>query len=313
MKVLITGAYGFVGNALCVELSKSFFDVRGIVRKVSSSLNCENVEYVSVGNLDKIKDWENILSGYDCVIHCAARAHIFNKINNSIHNYLLTNFKTTKRLAKQSAKFGVKRFIFLSSIGVLGTNTNNQRPFIYSDEPNPIENYAISKLKAEKALLKISKKTGLEIVVIRPPLIYGPSAPGNLKRLTKLVNTKFPLPFSLIKNKRSFIGIDNLVDVVVLCIDHPNAKGKTFLVSDGDDLSTIDFIKKISEVKGFKVYMFPFPLFLLKILSFIISKKKEMDRLTDTLQVDITYSKEMLSWTPRVSVNDGIKKMFSRR
>lgn len=309
-KILVTGALGFVGQSLCKTLSKSGKSVRGIVRSLNSFSKNTNIEYVAVGDIVYKKDWKNILVDIDCIVHCAGRAHIMNETKNDIlKTYRSVNVDVTKQLAEQAAAAGVRRLVFLSSIGVLGLDTNNRKSFLYSDEINPTENYAISKYEAEQALLQISNKTSIETIIIRSPLVYGPSAPGNLARLIKLVSSGIPLPFSSINNKRSMVGIDNLVDLLIRCIDHHDSAGKTFLISDGEDLSTPDLINHIASSMGRKAYLFPVPLFLLKFVSRIFGKQKEIDRLIGSLKIDSDYTREILNWTPPVSVTEGIRRM----
>jgi nucleoside-diphosphate-sugar epimerase len=314
MRILVTGAYGFIGKSLCRALSRYYTNVTGAVRFIQSSYHYDKINYVSVGDIALNPNWKNILTDCDCVIHCSARTHIFNETKkNSLETYRLTNVKTTRILAEECVSAGVKRLIFLSSIGVLGVDTNNRKPFLYSDDPNPIENYAISKFEAEKALFKISKNSSLETVIIRSPLVYGPSAPGNLESLIRFINSGAPLPFGRLTNERSFIGIDNLVDLIIRCIEHPDAAGKTFLVSDGEDLSIRKFIKLIASSMGRKTYLFPVPLFFLKILGFIFGKQREINKLARSLRIDSNFTKETLSWTPSIDVEEGIKRMFQSK
>jgi len=309
-KILVTGASGFIGASLCKALLKSNKSVCGIVRSLSSSSINSEIEYVSVGDISPKTNWNDILVGTDCVIHCAGRAHITNETKaDTLEFYRTINSKSTKQLAEQAAKVGVRRIIFLSSIGVHGLETNNRNPFLYSDQPNPIENYAISKYEAEQLLLQISSNTGLEVVIVRSPLVYGQSAPGNLNRLIKLMDLGLPLPFGGIKNKRSFIGIDNLVNLLIHCIDHQDANGKTFLASDGEDLSTPDLLNYIASSMGRTARLFSIPLFLLKFLGYIFGKQKEINRLIGSLRVDNNYTRETLSWTPPLSVKEGIRRM----
>jgi len=321
-KILVTGATGFIGNPLCKALTKSGRSVYGAVRSVSSSLiKKSEVEYVSVGDISSKTNWKDILAGIDCVIHCAGRAHKMSK-NQDFDLYNLINKEGTRNLAEQAAEAGVKRFIFLSSIKVNGETTNNKfnkinvdnqikNIFSHTDIPNPIDAYSISKFEAEKILKNISTKTGLEVVVLRLPLVYGYSAPANLKRLIKIISTGLPLPFSLVNNKRSLIGIDNLLNVIARCIDHPAAKNKTFLVSDDKDLSTPDLIKLIATAMGRSIHLFPVPISWLKFFGFLIGRQSDIDRLTGSLQVDIEYTKKILDWKPSVSVYDGIRRMFN--
>ena len=314
MKILITGADGFIGKNLCVALSKNYQSICGIVRANAPSSSSKNINYVSIGDINLNPDWKNILPGYDYVIHCAGRAHKINdNKNNSLEAYRLTNVEATKKLGEQCLAAGVKRLIFLSSIGVLGVKTDSQGPFLHTDKPNPIENYAISKFEGEQALLKISKNTGLETVIIRLPLVYGPSVPGNFLRLIKLVKLGIPLPFGNLKNKRSLVGIDNLIDFFICCLEHPDAAGKTFLVSDGEDLSTTELFQYIASAMGTSLHLISFPIPLLKFLGVIIGKQNEISRLLGSLQVDISYTKKILNWTPPFTVRDGLKRMFDNK
>ena len=307
-KILVTGASGFVGQFLCETLSESGRSVLGTVRNLNSILINKKIIYISVGDIAFKKNWKEILFEVDCIIHCAGRAHKMNKSKN-FDAYYLTNIDGAKHLAEQAAEVGVRRFIFLSSIGVNGLNTNNRNPFSNIDKPNPVEDYSISKYKAEKVLLDISSKTGTQVVIIRSPLIYGRFAPGNLKQLIKVIKLGIPMPFSGIKNSKSLIGIDNLINLIIHCIDHPEASGKTFLASDGEDLSTPELIKLIASSMGRKANLFPLPIFMLKFLGSVFGKSKEVNRLIGSLRIDNSYTKEILNWSPPLSVEEGIRKM----
>jgi len=307
-KILVTGASGFIGQSLCETLLKSGRLVLGAVRNLNSTLINKNIEYIPVGDIAFKKNWKDLLVDVDCIIHCAGRAHKMNKSKN-FDAYYLTNIYGTKHLAEQAAEVGVRRFIFLSSIGVNGLNTNNRNPFSNIDKPNPVEDYSISKYKAEKVLLDISSKTGTQVVIIRSPLIYGKFAPGNLKRLIKVIKLGIPIPFSRIKNSKSLIGIDNLINLIIHCIEHPEASGKTFLTSDGEDLSTPELIKLIASSMGKKANLFPCPIFMLKLLGSIFGRSEEINRLVGSLRIDNSYTKKILNWTPPVSVEEGIRRM----
>ena len=308
-KICITGANGFIGKSICRSLINTDIKVRAFIRSHKEKIEANNIEYIKIDrDFNKVK-WEDFLNGYDCVIHCAGSVPSFKK-NKDFETYKAINIDGTTFLAEKSAKVNVKRFIFLSSINVLGSNTNNKRPFFYDDNPKPITDYGLSKLEAEIKLKTISENTGLEIVIIRPPIVYGPEASGNLKRLSNLVKSGIPLPFSKIENKRSLIGISNLVEVIKCCIENPNASGKVFLVSDGEDLSTPQLINYIAKSMGRSPKLFPLSNGLLKFLSKIFNRKEEMDRLLGSLQVDITYTSKVLNWTPSVSVSQEIKKMI---
>ncbi len=310
-KILVTGASGFIGNSICQTLSRSGRFVRGAVRSLNLISENSGIEYVQVGDFCYKKDWKDVLQGIDCVVHCAGRAHKINKFDsNSLKLYQIINVEVTRRLAEESIKAGIKRFVFLSSVGVLGTDTNDRLPFSISDEPNPVEDYAISKLEAEKVLSNISNKSDLEVVVLRIPLVYGPQVKGNLLRLIKLINLGIPLPFGAIKNHRSMIGLDNLVDILIRCIDHPEAKGETFLVSDGEDLSTVQLINLIASSMGRNIHLFPLSLYLLNFVGHILGKQKEIDRLVGSLKINDSYVRKKLNWIPPVSVAEGIRRMF---
>ena len=314
-KILITGASGFIGNHLCNKLSVPGNIIYGAFRQIKCNLKNSIFHKITVGDIDSKTNWKKALKSVDYVIHCAGVAHEFNykKKNNY---YYSVNVDGTKRLAEQAAEAGIKRLIFLSTIKVNGENTdikNQPNVFFYNDIPQPKDIYSKTKFLAEKVLREISHETKLEIVVLRLPLVYGSNPKGNILRLIKLINLGFPLPFSLINNKRSLIGIDNLTDVLSCCLDHPEAKGKTFLVSDGEDISTPKLVAYMASAMERSIRFFSIPVFLLKFFSCILGKKYEIKRLTDTLQVDIEYTIKTLDWVPKVNVYDGIKRMMNKK
>lgn len=314
-KILVTGASGFVGKSICKTLSKSDRSVLGTIRKKDPISMNSKIKYVYIEDISIKKNWKDILLNVDCIIHCAARAHKMNDDKN-FNAYQLINVHGTKHIAEQASEAGVKRLVFLSSVKVNGEitdQTNTKNKFSYSDTPDPQDHYAISKLEAEKVLWEISSRTGLEVVVVRLPLVYGYSVKGNLARLIKIVKSGIPLPLSLVKNQRSMIGIDNLVDLLIRCIDHPEASGKTFLASDGEDLSTSRLIKLIALSIGKKAILFPVPIFLLKFLGSIFGKGEEINRLVGSLRIDNSYIKEILNWTPPISVEEGIRRMVQKK
>ena len=310
-KILVTGASGFIGQSLCETLSKSGRSVLGAVRSLNSiSLNT-NIKYISVGDISFKKNWKELLFGVDCIIHCAGTAHKMNRDKN-FDAYKLINLNGTKYLAEQAVEAGVKRLVFLSSIKVNGENTdiiNGKEKFLYNDIPKPKDAYAVCKFEAEKVLFNISANTELETVVVRFPLVYGSAAKGNLARLVDIISKNLPLPFKAVNNKRSFIGIHNLVNLLIRCIDHPDASGKTFLASDGEDLSTPELIKLIASSMGKKANLFPFPISMLKFLGSVLGKREEINRLVGSLRIDNSYTKEILNWTPPLSLEEGIRRM----
>jgi nucleoside-diphosphate-sugar epimerase len=311
-KLLITGGNGFIGKAICENLKSLNYLVKITSRK-NIKINDNRITSYNIGEIDKQTKWINVLDDIDCVIHCAAKTHFVNNIKkSSLFSYKKVNIEGTVNLAEKAAACGVKRFIFLSSIKVNGEKTLKSRIFKHNDIPKPEDAYGISKWEAEKALWKISKKTGLEIVIIRAPLVYGSGVKGNLNRLINLVKLGIPLPFSQINNRRSLIGIDNLVDIIIQCIDNPKVVGKTFLVSDGKDLSTPELINLIALSMGKKANLFPLPIFILKFLGLIFGRREEISRLIGSLKIDNSHLKKVLNWAPLVSAEDGIKKMIQK-
>ena len=236
--------------------------------------------------------------------------------SDALAAYRAVNVDGSRRLAEQAAAAGVRRLVFLSSIGVLGVHTNGRGPFIVSDEPNPVENYAISKCEAEQVLWAVAANTGMEVVVLRPPLVYGPGVKGNFLRLLRWVARGVPLPLGAVQNQRSLVGLDNLVDLLIRCVDHPAAAGQTFLVSDGQDLSTPELIRQLARAMHKSPRLIPVPVPLLRLAGRALGKQAEVDRLVGSLQIDSSFTRETLGWVPPVSVEAGMQTMvddFLRR
>jgi len=323
--VAVTGATGFVGNASVLELATRGFNVRAVVRTVnnSSSPAVNNMTHIAVGDIDSHTDWSAALAGADCVIHCAARTHVMYETEADVLVvYRSVNVEGTRRLAEQAVAAGVRRLVLLSSLKVNGETTDGlPLPFgshwaLGSSDVGggyngaaPEDPYGISKWEAERALWEVSARTGLEVVVVRPPLIYGPGVKGNLARLLKLVRSGVPLPLGAVQNKRSLIGLDNLVDLLIRCVDHPAAAGQTFLVSDGEDLSTPDLLRHMAAAMGRSARLFPVPVSLLRVAGSALGKRAEIDRLVGSLQVDSSYTRQVLGWAPPVNVQEGIRRM----
>ena len=311
MKVLITGATGFIGRALGRSLSNAGFTLRAAVRQkdVRLPFNCEAVE---VGDIGPQTDWEKALAGVDTVIHLAARVHIINDpAPDPLNVFRKVNVLGTERLARMAAKYGVRRLVFISSIGVNG-EAGSETPFREKDPANPSTAYAVSKWEAEKVLRKISKETGMEVVILRPPLVYGPDAPGNFARLFKLIKAGIPLPFGGIKNSRSFIFVDNLTNAIITCASHPQAPGETFMISDGQDISTPNLIKMIASAMNKKQVLFYLHPGILKALCKILGKGEEMEKLTGSLIVDSSKIRNLLGWKPPFTLEDGISETVKR-
>ena len=308
--ILVTGSSGFVGQSLCRKLADFNRAVCGTARAQSSISCADETRFFVVGEINASTDWSSALVGAECVIHCAARAHVMHETEaDALAAYRSVNVDGSKRLAEQAAVAGVRRLVFLSSIGVLGIHTNGRGPFSFSDAPNPVEDYAISKWEAEQALWEVAASTGLEVVVVRPPLVYGPGAKGNLARLLKLVRSGVPLPLGAVQNSRSLIGLDNLVDLLIRCVDHAAAAGQTLLVSDGEDVSTPDLLRHMAAALGRSARLLPVPVPLLRLAGRVLGKQAEIDRLVGSLQIDSRHTRELLDWTPPVSVAEGIRRM----
>ena len=309
MKILVTGATGFVGGAVVRRIvADNEHEVVAAVRSTDPALE-KLAKCVNVGDLNADTLWQEALIGVDVVIHVAARVHVMQETAyEALGEFRKTNVLGTLTLARQAASAGVKRFIFISSIKVNGETTEIDKPFTADDIPSPQDAYGISKMEAEKGLLEIAQQTGMEVVIIRPPLVYGAGAKGNFSMLLKLVKLGIPLPFGSLNNKRSLVGIDNLVDLITVCTKHDGAENQIFLVSDDDDLSTAQLIQKIGQSLGKPAMLIPFPQFLLKFLLKIIGKAEIAQRICGSLQVDISKTEKLLNWQSPISVIDGLRK-----
>ncbi|MCC5870738.1 MAG: SDR family oxidoreductase [Gammaproteobacteria bacterium] len=306
-RVLVTGATGLVGRATAEQLLSGMRTVRIAVRNSDAKLN--GAEVFSVGEIGPMTDWTVALQDVDCVIHCAARAHVFQEDpRDSSAAYREVNVEGTRRLAEQASECGVRRLIFVSSVKVNGERTEPGRRFTFATPARPEDAYGQSKWEAEQALQSIVARTGLEVVIVRPPLVYGPHARGNFARLAGLVKQGIPLPLGAVSNRRSLVALDNLVDLLVKCIDHPAAPGHTFLVSDGEDISTKDLVRRQARAMGLPIRLVPVPVILLKVAGHLSGKSKEVQRLVGSLQVDIRHTQETLGWTPPVSVDEGLRR-----
>jgi nucleoside-diphosphate-sugar epimerase len=272
--------------------------------------SADGLDVVTVGEVGVQTDWSAALAGVDCVIHCAARAHVMHETEaDALAAYRPMNVSGTQRLAEQAATLGVRRLVYLSSIKVNGEQTAFGAPFLFSDAPAPEDPYGVSKWEAEQALLAVSVQTGLEVVVVRPPLVYGPRVKGNLLRLLRWVARGVPLPLGAAHNQRSLVGLSNLVDLLLRCAEHPAAAGQTFLASDGHDLSTPQLIRLMAESMNRPARLLPVPVALLQAGGSLLGKRGEIDRLVGSLQVDSGYTQAQLGWTPPVSVEDGVRQM----
>lgn len=308
MKVLLTGASGFVGKCIFERISQHY-EVVGLGRRMPNNWPGDFIEIPLESLATKSID----LTKVDTVIHAAARTHVMSdNIHHLLAEYRRTNTLGTVELAKQAAEQGVKRFIFISTIKVNGESTYRGGSFLFNDKRNPEDEYAQSKAEAEILLEELANKTEMEVVIIRPPLIYGPGVKANFSSLMRLVNTGIPLPFaSLDCNERSLVSVDNLVDLITTCVHHPKAGNQIFLVSDDNDLSTSNMIKLIAQSLGKNVVQIPFPILIYKVLGKFFGRSSSVDRLINSLKLDITHTKETLNWRPPQTPCEGFKKTAS--
>lgn len=307
-KVLLTGATGFVGSTLLARLKKQC-EIQ-VVLTTRKDIPETDVNTIVVGDIDGATDFSVALRDTDAVIHCAARAHIMSdNVPDPLAEYRRVNVAGTLNLAQQAARYGIKRFIFISSIKVNGESTTSKPKFTAFDIPVPLDAYGQSKAEAEQALLELSRETNMEVVIIRPTLVYGPAVKANFASLFSIVSRGIPLPFACIcNNKRSLVSVTNLVDLIVTCIDHPKAANKTFLVSDDHDISTSEMVREMATALGKPTWQIPVPVWCYSLAGKLFSKSDIVDRLTGSLQVDITHTKETLDWTPKETLQEGFKQ-----
>jgi nucleoside-diphosphate-sugar epimerase len=304
-KVLVTGAGGFVGRMLCKELAHRGYQVRAAMR--SHGQLSANGETAIVGNIDAGTKWADALRGVDTVIHLAARVHVMKeKAADPLTEFLKVNLYGTSNLAQQAAGAGVKRLVYVSSVKVNGETTDAQ-PFAETDEPDPQDPYAVSKLQAEQVLQRISDETGLEVVIVRPPLVYGPGVKGNFLRLLAAIDRGIPLPLAGAHNLRSLIYVGNLVDALIVCASHPAAAGQTYLVRDGEDVSTAILVEKLSRALGRDSRLFGLPPGLLRAAATLLGRAEQMDRLFGSLRVNDQKIRGELGWVPPYSMEQGLR------
>ncbi|MEZ8028394.1 NAD-dependent dehydratase [Enterovibrio norvegicus] len=309
MKLLITGANGFVGRRVSKTAKHKKWQVKKQIRNVSST-----ADDIIVSDVDPDTEWGDFLQGIDCIIHCAARVHQMSDAicgDKALQAYRDVNTFGSLNLACQAAEAGVKRFVFISSIKVNGEQTYPGQTFISEVSISPIDPYGLSKYEAEIGLRKIAEETGMEVVIIRPPLIYGPGVKANFLAMMNLVKRGVPLPFGAIRNSRSLVYIENLVSLVILCCEHPNAANKTFLVSDNDDVSTTRMLNEIAKGMGRKSLLIPIPQKFIEFAAKLLGKSHIADRVCGNLQLDISDTMNTLSWEPPFSFEQGIQRTVS--
>lgn len=304
-RMLVTGANGFVGQALCSGAIRRGLRIVGATRSA-----CElpaGVESVIVGEIDGDTNWAEALRDVDVVIHLAARVHVVNdEAADPLAEFLRINVQGTASLARQAAAAGVKRLVYVSSIKVNGECTTKSRPFTESDEPDPQDAYAVSKWQAEQALRRIARETGLEVVIVRPPLVYGRGVKGNFAQMLKALNSGIPLPLSAVSNLRSLVYVDNLVDALIRCAAHSAAAGQTYLVSDGEDVSTPGLLRRLGTALGHPAHLFPCPAALLLLAGRLAGRSGQIRRLLASLQVDSGKIRRELGWQPPCTLEQGL-------
>lgn len=304
--ILLTGANGFVGQHLGAYLSKQGYQVIATSRRSDVAFDYTPAHVVKVGVIDANTDWMTALEGVEVVIHLAARVHIMReKVADPLVEFRQMNAEGTMRLAQQAAEVGVRRLVFLSSIKVNGERTINH-PFTEQDEAIPDDPYARSKWEAEQHLMDMAAQTGLEVSIIRPPLIYGPGVRGNFLSLLGLAAKGWPLPLAGIDNRRSLVGIKNLCSLIEVCTSHPQAAGEVFLISDGQDISTPELIRMLAEAMERPCRLWPFPTSVLATASKLLGQQGVWERLSGSLQVDISKARQLFGWEPPVPLEQGL-------
>ena len=319
MTILLTGATGFVGNAVLKQLMQQpDVAVRTYGRRAPVGVNADSAVDASAqeichvtGEIGAVADYAPALVDVDVVIHCAAQAHVMNdSANNGIDIYRDINVDGTLHLARQAITAGVKRFIFISSIKVNGESTSDSQPFTHDCAAAPEDAYGRSKQAAEDGLRTLVANSSMELVIIRPPLVYGPGVKGNFSSLLAIAKKNLPLPLGAIHNQRSMVALDNLVDLIIICIRHPQAVNQTFLVSDGNDISTSQLLVMMTQAAGKSPRLLSVPMSWLRLLGRVTGKRAVIERLCGNLLVDISYTKEILGWQPPISVEEGIRRCF---
>lgn len=307
--ILVTGANGFIGQAVCPDLASRAYRVRGAVRHQQRMESQGEFECLSMSEIDMNTDWSNALDGVDSVVHLAARVHLMRETApDPLSEFRRTNVALTLNLARQAAAAGVRRFVFISSIKVNGEVTPVGQPFTAEDVPHPTDPYGISKYEAEQGLLALAAETGLEVVIIRPVLVYGPGVKANFHSMMHWLLKGFPLPLGTLPNRRSFVALGNLADLIAVCVQHPAAANQIFLASDGEDLSISGLLRRTGAALGKPARLIPVPVMMLRAGARLVGQEAVMQRLCDSLQVDISKTRHVLNWEPPVGVDVALRE-----
>ncbi len=305
-RLLVTGASGFVGRVLCAELVKRGYLVNAASRD-SSTLDIQDCDVFIAPSLSDA-NWTNALCGVTTIIHLAARVHVMHDdVSNPLEEFRRVNVAGTEHLARSAAASGVKRLVYVSSIKVNGESTCEGSKFTETDAPSPKDPYGISKMEAEQALHRIAQETGLEVVIVRPPLVYGAGVKGNFIQMLNVLAKGIPLPLKSVKNQRSLVYVGNLVDALILCATHPAAVGKTYLVSDGEDISTPDLLRQLGAEMRHSARLFSYPQVLLELAGRLTGKSDQVGRLLGSLQVDSGKIRNELNWVPPYTLQQGLQ------
>ncbi|TLX58053.1 hypothetical protein DN824_10420 [Stutzerimonas nosocomialis] len=303
MRILLTGSNGFVGSALAQVLADR--PLGELVMPVRSAVEGRPM----IDEIGATTDWSALLDGVGVVVHCAARVHVMRETEaDPLTAFRAVNVQGTLRLAESAAAAGVRRFIFLSSVKVHG-ESSGERPFLATDPPAPADSYGLSKLEAEEGLRELSARTGMGLVIIRPPLVYGPGVKGNFLSMTRWLARGVPLPLGAVHNRRSLVALDNLVDLIWTCIAHPQATGQIFLVSDGEDLSTSELLRRLGRALGRPARLLPVPARLLEAGAGLLGRRSVVQRLCGSLQVDVSETCDLLGWEPPVRVDEALRQV----
>lgn len=308
MSTLVTGANGFVGRAVCSTLGARGFRTRAAVRRGGISIPGTDDLLIAPGMLEGQLP-EGALAGVDCIVHAAARVHVMNDTAaDPLAEFRRVNVDGTVQLARHAAAAGVRRFVFLSSIKVNGQGNAPGQPYRADDVPGPADPYGVSKLEAEWGLLEVAAETGMEVVIIRPVLVYGRGVKGNFAAMLRWLSRGVPLPFGAVHNRRSLVALDNLVDLLVTCIAHPAAANEVFLVGDGEDLSTTELLRRSARAMGRSAVLLPIPVPMMESAASLLGKRAVAQRLFGSLQVDISKTRDLLGWRPPVSVDEALSR-----
>lgn len=307
MRVLVTGATGFVGAALLPSLSLNGIPYVSTVRRRGSE--GQGVTQFETGAISPQTEWKDALSGVSAVVHLAARVHVMHDaVADPLAEFRCINVQATLNLARQAADAGCGRFVFISSVKVNGERSLPGQAFGPDNEPHPLDAYGLSKMEAEVGLRDLAAHTGMEVVIIRPPLVYGPDVKANFATMMRWLQHGVPLPLGAIHNQRSLVALDNLVDLITVCLRHPAAANQTFMVSDGEDLSTVDLIRRTARAMGVRARLVPVSVWLLEAGAALLGKNDMAQRLCGNLQVDLSKTRSLLGWEPPISVDEGLRR-----